>query len=185
MTEVKDYTKYTFEDSAKLEIPKQDYIAILQGFQNLADNYSENHNKYKAISNILFAYLQKTDKDENTSQLQYNLFSFVDNQLRDLWTKELISFVDLKFDLINEKGKRVSKKVKGKKYSEPFSPELTASPDNKVNTHTTVEGQNILRILNRLQDIYKDNVDKGLGITIEELSNKQKEPKMEVVDADK
>ncbi len=177
----KDYTQYTFDNDTNLEIDVNVYASILKALQSLLDKYSDNFDKYRTLANTLFAYLQKEIKDEGTITLKYNLFEFTDQQLRALWGNEIVNLVDLKFDLINEKGKRVSKKVKGKIYDEPFSPELTAAQDNAPKPKTTAEGQMILRILNEFQDIFRKNIDDGRGVTLEELAKKQAEPTMEDV----
>ncbi|AGO47628.1 hypothetical protein Phi4:1_gp093 [Cellulophaga phage phi4:1] len=176
--EKKDYTKYTFEDNTALSIDTSLYAHLLQGMQKLVEEYEYQHDKYKVVSNLLFAYLQKEKVDENNVSLKYSIFEYCNDTLKGLFDKELITLVPLKFDIVNtDTDKVVAKKVKGKNYKDVFSVAKTASSENLSSQYLSANGQVILRMLDALQGVYIANVDLGNGITLEDLAAKTKETK--------
>jgi hypothetical protein len=178
-TEQKDYTKYTFEKDSRLELPTTVYAQLLQGFQSLADKYQEDFSKYKKISNLLFAYLQKEKVDDTYLSLNFEIFNYCSDTLKSLFDAELITFVPLKFDILNvDTDKIVSKKIKGKNYKDIFSIEKTADSENKSTQYLSGDGQVILRMLNTFQGIFMDNIDKGNGISLDDLAKKSEELKV-------
>ena len=161
--EKKDYTKYTFEDNTALSIDTSLYAHLLQGMQKLVEEYEYQHDKYKVVSNLLFAYLQKEKVDENNVSLKYSIFEYCNDTLKGLFDKELITLVPLKFDIVNtDTDKVVAKK---------------ASSENLSSQYLSANGQVILRMLDALQGVYIANVDLGNGITLEDLAAKTKETK--------